>query len=208
MRPTSGAGDRMKTKSEAPADVREKAADPAESARARDLLEQVNEPVRSADLTLTSGRRYEINAEGDRDKVTVRGRGGDIVLRIEVTDAGPVLSFSGASIDIAAAGKLRLKAEEVVVEAAGNIALAAGGSLRESVGGHHHTRVGGEERIEAAGVAMQANERSVEVRAMGKIALDGEHIGLNDDPLPQPFAWSALGEEGSGDDSKDPNKRI
>jgi len=31
----------------------------------------------------------------------------------------------------------------------------------------------------------------VGVRAMGRIALDGEHIGLNDDPLPQPFAWSA-----------------
>ena len=27
---------------------------------------------------------------------------------------------------------------------------------------------------------------------MGRIALDGEHIGLNDDPLPRPFAWSAL----------------
>jgi hypothetical protein len=30
---------------------------------------------------------------------------------------------------------------------------------------------------------------------MKKIALDGEHIGLNDDPLPQPFPWSALADE-------------
>jgi hypothetical protein len=32
----------------------------------------------------------------------------------------------------------------------------------------------------------------VGVRAMGRIALDGEHIGLNDDPAPQPFGWSEI----------------
>lgn len=192
----------MKTKSEgtrsgaetADAGARERE-DEGEGEAARKLLDQVNTPVAAADLTLSSGRRYELSAEGERDRVTIRSRGGDIVLRIEVTDAGPVLSFSGASIDLVAAKKLRLQAEEVSVEAAGDMALAAGGSLRERVGGDHHTRVAGEERLEASGVAVQANERSVAVRAMGKIALDGEHIGLNDDPLPKPFPWSAIGED-------------
>ena len=46
--------------------------------------------------------------------------------------------------------------------------------------------------MEAANVEIQANTGAVGVRAMGRIALDGEHIGLNDDPAPQPFAWSGI----------------
>jgi hypothetical protein len=65
------------------------------------------------------------------------------------------------------------------------------GTLRERVAGDHHVRVGGDEQVEAANVQIQASTGAVGVRAMGRIALDGEHIGLNDDPRPLPFAWSA-----------------
>jgi hypothetical protein len=80
----------------------EKETPEATSARAGDLLDRVDTPLDTADLTLTSGRRYELRADGDRDQVTIRSAEGNIVLRIEVTDAGPVLSFSGASIDLVA----------------------------------------------------------------------------------------------------------
>jgi hypothetical protein len=52
--------------------------------------------------------------------------------------------------------------------------------------------VAGDERVEAMNVELQANQGGVSVRAMEKIALDGERIGLNDDPAPQPFPWSAI----------------
>jgi hypothetical protein len=161
----------------------------------RALLDQVRTPSSSADVTLTSGRRYELRVEEGRDRLTVRSRGGDVVLRIEVTDEGPVLSFSGASIDLVATRRLRLAADEVSVQASGDLAIEAGGSLRETIGGDHHTRVGGDERLEASAVEVQASAGSVGVRAMQKIALDGEHIGLNDDPLPQPFPWSSLDDD-------------
>jgi hypothetical protein len=159
------------------------------------LLDQIQPAPASAEVTLASGRRYEMTAGEAGDQLTVRSRGGEIVLRIVVTDAGPVLSFSGASIDIAATQRLRLEGEEVLVRASGNVAIEAGGSLRERVGGDHHTSVAGDERLEASGVEVQASTGSVAVRAMGKIALDGETIGLNDDPLPQPFPWSGIADE-------------
>jgi hypothetical protein len=81
-----------------------------------------------------------------------------------------------------AARSLRLAAGDVSIDA---------GALRERVAGDHHVRAGGDERVEAANVQLQASTGAVGVRAMGRIALDGEHIGLNDDPLPQPFACSA-----------------
>lgn len=168
---------------------------PDEERQASALLDEISAPVAAADVTLTSGRSYEIKAGEGRDQLTVRGRGGDVVLRIEVTDQGPVLSFSGASIELSATRALRLAAEEVNVSAARDVTIEAGGSLRERVAGDHHTRVAGDERLEASRVEVQANAGPVAVRAMEKIAIDGEHIGLNDDPLPQPFAWSAIADD-------------
>jgi hypothetical protein len=160
-------------------------------------LDGVEAPVPSATLVLTSGRRYDVEAGAESDRLVIRSRSGEVVLRIEVTDAGPVLSFSGASLELSATQRLHLAAKEVSVEAAGDVSLTAGGSLRETVGGDHQTKVAGDERVEAANVQLQANEGAVGVRALGRIALDGEHIGLNDDPLPAPFPWSAIAEEGT-----------
>jgi hypothetical protein len=169
---------------------------PAELGARRDLLDEIDAPVPAAAVTLTSGRRYDLEAGADADRLVIRARGGEVVLRIEVTDAGPVLSFSGASIDLEATRRLRVAAQEVSIEAKGDVALSAGGSLRETVAGDHHTRVAGDERVEAANVQLQANVGGVGVRAMERIALDGEHVGLNDDPLPRPFEWSQIaGEE-------------
>ncbi len=167
---------------------------PEEQREGRSLIDEIEGPTSAANVMLTSGRRYELEAGADADRLVVRARGGTVVLRIEVTDAGPVLSFSGASIDLEATGRLRLAAAEVSVEATGDVSLSAGGSLRERVGGDHHRRVEGSERVEAASVELQANVGAVGVRAAQRIALDGEHIGLNDNPAPQPFAWSAIAE--------------
>ena len=153
-------------------------------------------PVPSAAVVLTSGRRYDLEAGADADRLVIRARDGEIVLRIQVTDAGPVLSFSGASIDLEATRRLRLTAQEVSIEATGDVALTTGGSLRETIAGDHHTRVTGDERVEAANVQLQASTGSVGVRAMERIALDGEHVGLNDDPLPRPFGWSEIADDG------------
>ncbi len=167
-------------------------ATPEERVEARSLLDQIEPPVPAAEVTLTSGRRYDLQAGPDADRLVIRSRGGEVVLRIEVTDAGPVLSFSGASLELEATRRLRLAAQEVSVEAAGDVSLSAGGSLRENVAGDHHTTVAGDERVEAANVQVQASMGAVGMRAQGRIALDGEHIGLNDDPLPKPFAWSTI----------------
>lgn len=172
-----------------------RATPPAETVHAehaRPALEEVQAPLESSQVTLTSGRRYELEAGAEKDRLTIRGRGGAVILRIEVTDAGPVLSFSSASLELESTHRLHLRADEVEIETKRDLTLAVGGALIENVGGDHHLRVGGAERVEAAAIELQASTTSVSVRAMGKIALDGEHIGLNDDPAPQPFPWSTI----------------
>ncbi len=155
-------------------------------------LDDIEAPVASAAVTLLSGRRYELEAGAERDRLTIRSSAGEVVLRVEITDRGPVLSFSGAEVELSASRSLRLAAQDVSIEAKGDVELAAGGSLRESAAGNHHVRAGGDARVEASSVELQANRDGVGVRAMRAIKLDGEHIGLNDDPLPQPFGWSEI----------------
>ncbi len=151
------------------------------------LIDLMEAPVDAASVPLSSGRRVELEAGRDVDRIVVRARDGQVVLRIAVGDDGPVLSFSSATIDLEATKRLRLAAEDIHVEAKRD--------LRETVGGTHHTRVAGDERLEAARVELQANEASVAIRAREHIALDADHIGLNDEPLPAPFAWSEAAEE-------------
>lgn len=162
------------------------------------VLGKVDIPVTGAELSLSSGRRYELVAAPEGDRLTVRGRGGHVLLRVLMTDAGPLLSFEGADIEIAAAGTLALSGRDVAIEARRSLSLTSGGDCTQTITGTRHTRVGAADRLEAESVQLQANEGAVEVRAAGRIALDGEHIGLNDDPCPRPFEWSAVAGDREG----------
>jgi len=116
------------------------------------MLEDVATPVQSTEVTLTSGRRYALEAGDATDRLTIRSRSGSVVLTIEVSDRGPVLSFAAADIDITAERRLRLAAERVEVEAAGDMTMAAGGSITARAAGHHHVTSGASARLEAPAV--------------------------------------------------------
>jgi len=158
------------------------------------LLDAVELPCDVATVVTHSGRRYDIQSGEPGDRLTVRSRGGEVVLRVTLTDAGPVLAFESAEVELSATRALRLCADEVQVQAHGSLRLEAGGALEERVGGDLHTRVAGALRVEAAEIELQASERHMAARARGAIAIDGEHIALNGEPLPQPFAWSTPAE--------------
>lgn len=158
---------------------------------AGDILDRAEVPLTDATVRMASGRRYEIVAGEGADRLVVRARSGEVVLKIDVTDNGPVLSFTSAELRLEATRRLELSAQTAE--------LRTSGDLTVHVGGNRHTRIAGDERLEAARIEAQANEGGVAVKAMEAIRLDGEHIGLNDDPAPAPFAWSAIaGEEEGG----------
>ncbi len=149
----------------------------------------------AADVTLRSGRRFELQSGATVDTLTVRSASGCVLLRVTVGDNGPLLSFDSADITLSARHRLTLSAPEVAISAR-ELQVHAGSS-EHIVDGHRHTVVRGQERLEASSVEIQANERDIRIRAMQHIALDGEHIGLNDDPCPAPFPWSAAQEDSS-----------
>jgi len=160
------------------------------------LLQRADLPSCQATVAMTSGRRYRISSASDgTDSLVVSSDTGAVVLSIEVTDRGPVLTFTSAELRLQATETLRLQARDVEVHSEGDMRVDVDGALRERVGADHHLHVRGTERVEAHALELQASSGHVGVRAMHGIALDGEHIGLNDDPLPQPFAWSAIADD-------------
>ena len=156
------------------------------------VLDTVLVPATDATVILASGRRYDLESGSASDRLTVRSRNGEVVLHIEITDRGPVLSFKAAELELSASRKLNLDAKEIQLTCKGSMDLNVGGHLRERIGGHHQTSVHGDERLEARRVELQANGQGIAVRAAGPISMDGDHIGLNDDPMPEPFGWSGM----------------
>lgn len=158
------------------------------------LLDHVEAPTSTASVTLTSGRTYELTAGDEADRLVIRARSGEVVLRIELTDQGPLLRFSGAEVALEATERVSIRGRTVEVHAEESLGLRSDGALVERVGGDRHARIDGEDRLEAASIAIQASEGALCAKAQGDIRLDGDRIGLNDAPLPSPFAWSALAE--------------
>jgi hypothetical protein len=159
-----------------------------------ELLERVDLGTESARVTLSSGRRYELMSEGALDHLVVRSGSGTVLLRVAIDDEGPLLSFEGARIELNAPKQISLTAGAIELRAQHHLRVETEGSLTQHIAGDLHTYVGGEHRLEAASIAQQASQGPIAIRALESIALDGEHIGLNDDPCPRPFAWSRAAE--------------
>jgi hypothetical protein len=155
-------------------------------------LDGVELPVAFSEVLLASGRRCSMRTEPEGDRLTVRARNGQVVLRVLITEAGPVLSFESADIAIAGTRRLTLSAQDVSIDASRSMEVNVEGDMTQTIAGARHTSVRGAERLEASSVEIQANEEAVCLRAAGRIGLDGEHVGLNDEPCLAPFAWSAV----------------
>ena len=146
----------------------------------RSALEQAELPVRDARVRLASGREVQAHAGAGGDVLTVRAESGQVLLRVLVTDEGPVLAFHAARIEVAGTESLRLAARRIGIEAAEVVHVAAGGELR----------------LEGDVVGVQANEGRCALNARGEVRIDGLHIGLNDEACPRPLGWSRAGRDG------------
>lgn len=165
-----------------------------EAGQAADSLAGVDLPAMSAAVQLASGRHVAMESRPEGDRLTVRARGGQVVLRVTLTDEGPVLAFEAAELELTGTRALRMDAESIEVST-GSLRTYVGGDVETRITGARHTRIDGAEHLEAASLQTQANTGALDLRAAGRIALDGEHIGLNDDPCPTPFPWTAIAEE-------------
>src|SRR5689334_21727160 len=81
------------------------------------LLESVATAVDEGAIALRSGRRIEAETASGGDLLRVRAKGGEVVLTVLVTDAGPVLRFAAADIELSATRNVAMTCERFDVVA-------------------------------------------------------------------------------------------
>ncbi len=161
---------------------------------AESLLASVETGRERAEVVLASGRRYAMDSDAEGARLTIRSGKGLLLLCVLVTDRGPVLAFEGAELELRAARSLLLESDAITVRTK-TLRTEVEGDVSERIGGGRHTHVHASDQLEAAVIQAQASHGPIELRAAGRVAIDAEHIGLNDDPCPVPFGWSEIGND-------------
>lgn len=124
-------------------------------------------------ITLMSGRRLEASLDaGGADVLHIRAHDGRCVLSVRVTDEGPVLSFSGAALELAATRTLDLSCADLRLRATGDAAIEIGGELVTT----------------ARSMALEARTGGIVVKANDDLDLKGERVLLNSDDPPMPLS--------------------
>jgi hypothetical protein len=157
--------------------------------RSEILLNAAVPPRHSGVIALVSGRSVEAEARPEGDLVRVRANGGEVVLTVLVTDAGPVLRFESAALELSAARDVSIECERFDVRARGEASVTTGGDLVERVGGKAVREVAGASSHEAHEVSIAARRGSVDVRANDDVNVKGDRIRLNCEPSPVPATW-------------------
>ena len=167
---------------------------PEVSRGAESLLASAETAHERAEVVLASGRRYVMDSDVEGDRLTIRSGKGLLLLVVLVTDRGPVLAFEGAELELRAARSLVLESDAITLRA-NTLRTEVEGDVSERIGGGRHTHIHAADQLEAAAIQAQASHGPIELRAAGRVAIDAEHIGLNDDPCPVPFGWSEIGRD-------------
>lgn len=118
----------------------------------------------SGELALASGRSVVCRSAPDAcDEITIRGAGGEVLLEVALTPAGPVLRFHAAQVQLDCAGSFEVRCDRFEVHAAGDIVQSAGGELR----------------VESDEMRLSARRGNVDVSANDDVNLNGERVRLN-----------------------------
>ncbi len=141
-------------------------------------------------LRLASGRSIFVTENAGEERLEVRGVGGDLVVAVRLTDAGPVFTMSGASIEIAATKKLSLRGETVELAASGDVAIEAGGDLHQRAAGAAFREIGGLDRTKAHEMEVEVHPGGISLRANDDVDIVGERVRLNSDDPPMPETWA------------------
>jgi hypothetical protein len=139
-------------------------------------------------LALASGHQIEIEERSAGETLTIRSSGGQAMLSVRLTDAGPVVTLSGAALEIAAAGSLALRCDHFDVKA-GSASIEVAGDLVERVGGDATRQATGTSTLAARSIGIDAAPGGVSIVANDDVDVKGERVRLNSEDPPMPLSW-------------------
>ena len=104
-----------------------------EDKKRTELGEKLEETLGENDekkLFLDQGRSVAVNRDGAHQVVEFRDAGGQLELRVKLTEEGPVLVMEGMKVQVNATESFSVKCKEFNVEAEGETIIATKGELK------------------------------------------------------------------------------
>lgn len=157
--------------------VSEATAATAEAPGTNTSEEEVSRLIASVDLeqaearhTFSSGREVVFHGS-TQDRLIVRSPTGQVELSVRFTEQGPVLSFSGAAIDLVSPGAVTLDCGSLRVRSRDGIALETSGDIVQNAKGAL--------RAEADDVSLRSRVGDLKLAANDDVIVEGERIRLN-----------------------------
>jgi uncharacterized protein (DUF2345 family) len=121
-------------------------------------------------MVLASGRTIDVDSA--TDTITFRAPSGACLLKVTLTDTGPILAFAAATLEVSARD-LRLRAERIDM-VAGSMAITSEEGLSVTAGGD---------------LALEAKRGGVRIAANDDVDVEGERVRLNCEDPPMPASW-------------------
>lgn len=140
-------------------------------------------------MRLRSGRSITVAEIGGDEQLEVRAASGTVLLTMRLTEAGPVLSLTGVSLEIAATKTLSLRAETLQLTATGDLTMESGGALIQRSAGPALREIGGLDRTTAAEMEVEVHPGGISLRANDDVDVIGERVRLNSEDPPMPQSW-------------------
>jgi len=80
-------------------------------------------------LQLESGRQVKVHSNDSEELLEIEGSGGELIMKIQLTDAGPVVSFHGANIKLKSTQTLKLESKKIELQAEEDVIVNSNGTL-------------------------------------------------------------------------------
>jgi hypothetical protein len=121
-------------------------------------------------MVFPSGRRVELQTtQGEALRVT--STTGQVELTIRFTDAGPVLSFASAGLDLQSVGPMTIDCESLAIRSRGDVTMEAASALS--------FRAEGPASLDASEVDLKAREGELRGKCAGEMWLNAKVLQLN-----------------------------
>lgn len=133
---------------------------------------------------LAFGRRLHVDS--DLDTVEITSPEGVVELSVRCTSEGCVLRFASTRLVLSTPGRLDVRCQELVVDAAQRLELNSGGDLTSRVGGSSTTTVGGRIEADADEMFLCSRRGDTLLQANDYVRLVGEKVLLNSEQERRP----------------------
>ena len=130
-------------------------------------------------IRLRSGYTVLTDESDSMESLMVTAPGGRMCLKIQLTDAGPVLELQGVSLKLTAQKDLSLTCESLEINAEKEMIMRTKGDMVQAADRNISIMAKGAMQTNASSQYLRARTGDFEVKANDDVLLDGERVRLN-----------------------------